>query len=324
MKTWRMNSLLATALTLMFAAAGAVQAADDFPRKPVRIIVPVSPGGQIDSISRLVGGRMADKLGQPVIVENRDGAGSMVGTRFVKSQPADGYTLLSTTTNAMTASVAIDSNAGFDPIRDFTGVGPMIRGPWLMVVGNNQRIKTVQEFIARAKARPEEMSYASGGEGGGSHLAASAFLHRAGLNILHVPYKGNGPARADVIANRVTMTFAAGGAADARSGVLTPLGFSSATRLAAFPDIPTIAEQGLPNYSDYVWFAMFAPAKTPKDAIARLSDAMQRSTREFRERIEKDGNELTPMSPDEFNEFVKRETVEMGKLIAQMGLKKKD
>jgi tripartite-type tricarboxylate transporter receptor subunit TctC len=127
-----------------------------------------------------------------------------------------------------------------------------------------------------------------------------------------------------VIANRVTMTFAAGGAADARSGVLTPLGFSSLTRLAAFPDIPTIAEQDLPNYSDYVWFAMFAPAKTPRDAIMRLSDAMQRSTREFRERIEKDGNELTPMSPDEFNEFVKRETVEMGKLIAQMGLKKKD
>lgn len=324
MKTPGINRTITAVLGLLLAAAGTLQAADDFPRKPVRIIVPVSPGGQIDSISRLVGGRMADKLGQPVIVENRDGAGSMVGTRFVKSQPADGYTLLSTTTNAMTASVAIDSNAGFDPIRDFTGVGPMIRGPWLMVVGNNQRIKTVQEFIARAKARPEEMSYASGGEGGGSHLAASAFLHRAGLNILHVPYKGNGPARADVIANRVTMTFAAGGAADARSGVLTPLGFSSATRLAAFPDIPTIAEQGLPNYSDYVWFAMFAPAKTPRDAIMRLSDAMQRSTREFRERIEKDGNELTPMSPDEFNEFVKRETVEMGKLIAQMGLKKKD
>ena len=324
MRTSSKNGIISSTLGLLLAVAGAVQAADDFPRKPVRIIVPVSPGGQIDSISRLVGGRMADKLGQTVIVENRDGAGSMVGTRFVKSQPADGYTLLSTTTNAMTASVAIDSNAGFDPIRDFTGVGPMIRGPGLRVVGNNQRLKTVAEFIARAKARPEEMSYASGGEGGGSHLAGSAFLHRAGLNILHVPYKGNGPARADVIANRVTMTFAAGGAADARSGVLTPLGFSAVARLAAFPDIPTIAEQGLPNYSDYVWFALFAPAKTPRDAIMRLSDAMQRSTREFRERIEKDGNELTPMSPDEFNEFVKRETVEMGKLIAQMGLKKKD
>jgi len=311
-------------MALAFSAAGAVQAADDFPRKPVRIIVPVPPGGLIDSITRLVGGRMAEKLGQTVIVENRDGAGSLVGTRFVKSQPADGYTLLSTTTNAMTASVAIDSNAGYDTLKDFTGVGPMIRAPWLMVVGNNQRIKTVAEFIARAKARPEEVSFSSGGEGGGSHLAASAFLHRAGLNVLHVPYKGNGPARADVIANRVTMTFAAGGAADARSGVLTPLGFTSAARLAAFPDIPTIAEQGLPNYSDYVWFAMFAPARTPKDAIQRLSDTMQRSTREFRERIEKDGNELIPMSPDEFNEFVKREMVEMAKLIANMGLKKRD
>lgn len=316
------RNLVSLALACVGLGSAAAWAADEFPRKPIRIVVPVSPGGQIDAITRLVGARMADKLGQQVLVENRDGAGSMLGTRLVKAAPADGYTLLSTTTNAMAAAPAIDSNPGFDPVKDFSGIGPMIRAPWLMVVGNGQRIKTVAEFIARAKAKPEEMSYASGGEGGGSHLAGSAFLARAGLNILHVPYKGNGPARADVIANRVTMTFAAGGAGDLRSGVLTPLGFTSAKRLPAFPDVPTIAEQGLPGYSDYVWFCMWAPARTPREVVSRLADTMQRSTGEFRDRIERDGNELIQMTPEEFDEFLKREVVSVGKLIASIGLKK--
>jgi tripartite-type tricarboxylate transporter receptor subunit TctC len=219
-----------------FACATSALAADSFPSKPIRIVVNSSPGGLTDVATRLVGQKMAEKLGQPVIVENRAGADGLLGIRYVKTMPADGYTLLATA-GTIAIQPAVRKDPGYDPVKDFTAIGPIVRSPLLMVVGTNEPDKTLADFMARAKANPEKLSYASAGEGTTTHIGAATFLQKAGLNLLHVPYKGNGAAMADVIGGRVTMIFEAygSGAAKVRAGQLKALGVTSTKRLAAFP-----------------------------------------------------------------------------------------
>ena len=305
----------------------AVEAAETFPVRPVRIIVASDPGATVDIATRIFGQSMAGRLGQSVVVENRGGAAGMVGVRLVKDALSDGYTILATS-NSITARVILDKDSGVDLLKDFTGISQIVRSPYMMVIGAKQPFKSVADFVARVKASPGELSFASGGDGSAGHLAAAKFLDRVGLkagaDMLHVPYKGGGPARIDVIGGRVTVLFTgpASAAGDARSGLVKVLGVTSASRLPAFPDMPTIAEQGLPGYADYVWVALFAPARTPKAVVARLANAIQQSTAELRERFEKDGVEAVSQSPDEFTELLKREMDETAKLVTAIGLKK--
>jgi tripartite-type tricarboxylate transporter receptor subunit TctC len=282
MKTMSMPTIFRQglgAVLIALAGAGSAGAADSFPTRPVRIVVNTAPGGLVDVTTRLVAEKMREKLGQPVIVENRAGGDGLVGLRSVKAAPPDGYTLLSTA-GTIAIQPAVKQDAGYDLVKDFTGVGPMVRSALLMVVGSGQPDKTLADFITRATAYPKAVSYASAGVGTTTHIGAAMFLQQSGLNLMHVPYKGNAAAMPDVMTGRVDMIFEAygSGASKVKEGTLRALGVTSTTRLPALPEVPTIAEQGVTNFSYYLWIGVVAPAGTPKDVVQRLSDALRSAT----------------------------------------------
>jgi tripartite-type tricarboxylate transporter receptor subunit TctC len=322
MKSRIVHALLA--LSTAFVASCAA-AADDFPSRPIRIVVNTAPGGLTDITTRLVAQKMGEKLGQSVIIDNKAGADGLLGIRYVKTQPADGYTLLGTAgTVAIQPAVKLDP--GYDLLKDFTGVGPMVRSPVLLVEGMSQPDETLADFVARAKAKPDQLTYASAGVGTTTHLGAALFLQQAGLKVMHVPYKGNGAAMTDVIAGRVTMIFEAygSGAGKVKSGQLKALAVSSTKRLPGLPDVPTIAEQGVPGYSYYLWLGLVAPAGTPRDALTKLSEALHfaLNSKELKDRMREDGSEPMIMSPDEYTEFLKRDSSQMQKLVDELGIQK--
>ena len=321
MKTRFIHTLLALSMAVGVSAA----AADAYPSRPIRIVVNTAPGGLTDITTRLVAQKMSERLGKPVIIDNKAGGDGLLGIRYVKTQPADGYTLLGAAgTVAIQPEVKLDP--GYDLVKDFTGVGPMVRSPLLLVEGTSQPDKTIADFVARAKAAPDKLTYASAGVGTTTHLGAAQFLQQAGVKAMHVPYKGNGAAMTDVIAGRVTMIFEAygSGASKVKGGQLKALGVSSSNRLPGLPDVPTIAEQGVPGYSYYLWLGLLAPAGTPKDVLAKLSDALHfaLNSRELSDRMREDGAEPMIMSPDEYNDFLKRDVTQMNKLVSSLGIQR--
>lgn len=306
-------------------AANSALAADPFPTKSVRIVVNTAPGGLTDIVTRLIAQKMGDKLGQSVIVDNRAGGDGLLGIRAVKAAPADGYTLLGAAgTVAIQPLVKLDP--GYDLAKDFAGIGPMVRSPLLMVVGASQPDKTLADFISRSKANPNKQSYASAGVGTTTHVGAAMFLQQAGLQLLHVPYKGNGAAMPDVMAGRVDMIFEAygSGASKVKGGQLRALGITSTKRLSGLPDVPTIADAGVPNFSYYLWLGLLAPAGTPKDVVNRLSEALHfaLNSKELKDRFQDDGSEPMLMAPDEFDGFLKREQAQLSKLVTDLGISK--
>ena len=313
------------AAILALSCATAAMAADRFPTKPVRVIVNTAPGGLADMTTRLVTQKMGEDLGQSIIVENRAGGDGLVGIQAVKEAAPDGYTLLATA-GTIAIQPAVKQDPGYDLVKDFTGIGPMIRSPLLMVVGARQPDKTLPEFIARAKASPDKLSYASAGVGTTTHIGAAMFLQQTGLDLLHVPYKGNGAAMPDVMAGRVSLIFEAygSGASKVRDGMLRALGVTSTARLPGLPDVPTIAEQGVPNFSYYLHVGLLAPAGTPQDVVQRLSEALHNalSSKDLSERFRNDGAEVMMMSPNEFDDLLKQDLERMSKLAADLGLSK--
>ncbi|MDF3836717.1 tripartite tricarboxylate transporter substrate binding protein [Cupriavidus basilensis] len=313
----------AVAGIVLFAAA-TVQAQEKFPSRPIRIVVPSAAGGLADIATRMVAQKMGEKLGQPVVVENRPGADTMLGTRYVRSVAADGYTLL-TASGTLVSQLVVKQDPGYD-LKDFAGIGPLVRSPWVMLTGPSQPDKNLSDFIARAKAHPADMSFASNGVGTAPYMAEQMFLQRAGLNLLHIPYKGIATAMPDVISGRVTMIFDAisSSAGYVRSGQLRALGVTSANRLPIFPNVPTIAEQGMPGFRSYVTIGLVARAETPKEIVSKLAAVLQSAlaSKEVREFYEANGAESISASPDEFTEMLKRDHVEFGKLAAQLGIQK--
>ncbi len=327
MKRKSMKALLAQGMATLALAMGTVYASaqDAFPSRPIRIVVNTAPGGLTDIVTRLVAQKMGDKLGQAIIIDNRAGADGLLGIRAVKAAPADGYTLLGAAgTIAIQPAVKLDP--GYELLKDFTGIGPMVRTPVLMVVGNSIPDKTVAEFLARAKANPGKLSYASAGVGTTTHIGAAMFLQQAKVQLLHVPYKGNGAAMPDVIAGRVSMMFESvgSGAGKVKDGVWRTLGVSSTARLPSLPNVPTLAEQGVPGFSYYLWLGLLAPNGTPKEVVQRLSDALRSvlTSKEIVDRFQSDGSEAMVMSSDEFNAFLGREVTQMNKLVTDLALPK--
>ena len=311
---------------LALGAPAPASAADAFPTRPIRILVNTGPGGLVDVTTRLVAERMRETLGQSVIVENRAGGDGLVGIIAAKTANPDGYTLLA---SAATIAIqpAVKLNPGYDLGKDFAGVGPMLRAPYMIVVGSREPDKNLAEFVARAKKSPQKMSYASAGVGTGTHMAAAMFLKQAGVDILHVPYKGNGPAIPDVMAGRVNMIFEAynSGIGKVKDGTLRALGVTSTERLPGLPEVPTIAEQAVPNYSYYVWIGLFAPSATPTEVTARVASALQATlaSEDIKQRFREGGGEAMVMSPEQFNEFVKQDIVRTDKFARELGIEKK-
>jgi tripartite-type tricarboxylate transporter receptor subunit TctC len=315
------RALSAFALTLAFSSVHA----QGFPAKPIRIIVNTAPGGLTDVTTRLVAQKMSERLGQPITVENQAGGGGLLGIRAVKNAAPDGYTLLASAGTIAIQQVLKD-DVGYDIAKDFSPVGPMLRSPLVIVVGAGTPFKSYAELATLAKAQPGKFSYASAGIGTTTHLAAAMWAQQAGLQLLHVPYKGNGAAMPDVMSGRVETIFEAygSGAPKVKDGLLRALAVTSTARLPGLPDVPTLAEAGLPGFNFYLWLGVIAPGGTPKDVVAKLSEALRASigSREIGERLKADGAEAMSMAPEEFSEFLKRDLLHLSKLVKDLEIPK--
>jgi tripartite-type tricarboxylate transporter receptor subunit TctC len=312
--------LLGIALT----AAGAM-AQPGFPNRPIRIVVPLAAGGNLDIVARAVAQGLGERLGQPVLVENRPGASSLVGTQLVARSPADGYTLLAIA-NTFTSVPAIVSAPGYDPIKDFVGVSLTCRIPMVLVVNPSSPARTVRELIDLARAKEGAQSYGSSGNGSTGHIAAEMFSRQARLKMLHVPYKGNAPALTDLMGGQISMLFdqISTSAPHIRSGKVRALGVSTLTRAATLPDVPTIDESGLPGFEDVTFNGLLAPAGTPSAIIERLHAeiATVLVIPELKKRHGDQGIELiASSSAQSFTEYLHAQTKKYATLAREAGIK---
>ena len=273
-------SRIALALLCLVAVVMPV-AAQNYPSRPIRMVVPFSAGGPTDIMARLLGAKLTEAWGQPVVVDNRPGASGMIGADIVAKAPPDGYTLV-LTVGADAITAALYPKMPYDPQHDLKPICLVTNSPFVLVVHPSLPVRSVAELIALARARPGEVTFASGGVGLPSHMAGELLKMRAGIDLLHVPYKGQAPATADVLAGHVPLMFVntMNGMPYIHEGRLHALGVSSPQRIEAAPDIPTIAEAGLPGFDVSTWFAIMAPAATPDAIVRRLADEIARILRQ--------------------------------------------
>ncbi|KQP03663.1 tripartite tricarboxylate transporter substrate binding protein [Pseudorhodoferax sp. Leaf265] len=267
--------ILATLLSAAVLAFAPCAQAESFPDKPVMLVVPFPPGGPTDAMARTIAAEMKDRLGQPVVVENRAGAGGNIGAEYVARAAADGQTLLFGTSGPLAINASLYRKSGYDPIKSFAPVIQVGHLPNILVVHPSVPAQNVKELVAYAKANPGKLSYASSGNGASSHLAGVLFNEKAGTDIQHIPYKGTGPALNDLLGGQVGMSFTDVLTAlpYVKTGKLRALGIATAQRSQALPELPTVAEQGVPGYDVSVFFGIVAPAGTPADRIAKLNKA---------------------------------------------------
>jgi len=309
--------LSATAL-----AATSPVAAQDYPRKQIELVVPFAAGGTTDNISRLIAQRFSDSWSQPVIVNNRPGGGSTIGNNFVAKAAPDGYTLLVTTISfAINAAL---QKLPYDSIKDFAPITELASLPLMLVVHSSVPATNLEEFIALAKSKPGAWDYATAGTGTSPHLAAEMFKATAGVDLVHVPYKGNAEAINALLGGHVKIYFALVPAVlqHVKAGTLRPLAVTTEKRLPYLPDVPTIAELGFPGYEISSWQGMFAPAATPKDVVAKINGELVRmlSTPAVRARISQEGADPVGSTPDAFAERVKSEIAKWTKVIKESGI----
>ena len=269
-------SLLAFSLTAPWALApAAAHAAGTYPDKPIMLVVPFPPGGPTDAMARTLAAEMSTKLGQPMIVDNRAGAGGNIGAEYVARAPADGQTLLFGTSGPLAINASLYRKINYDPTQSFAPVIEIGYLPNILVVNPSVPAKNVKELVAYAKANPGKLNYASSGNGASSHLAGVLFNEKAGVDLQHIPYKGTGPALNDLLGGQVSASFTDVLTAlpYVKAGKLRALGIATAKRSRALPDLPTIAEQGVPGYDVSVFFGIVAPAATPADRVAKLNKA---------------------------------------------------
>ena len=298
---------LALALAL---AASAAPAADWAPKRPVRLIVPFPPGGAVDSVARIIVVGLPERLGQQVVIDNRGGANAIIGSEIVARAPPDGQTLLIVPSgHAITPSVT--KKLPYDGLRDFASVGLVGNGSYVLVVGPSVPAKTIGDFVALAKAKPGQLNYASTGHGNATHLAGELFKVLAGVDVVNVYYKGGGPAMTDVMGGHVSAFFAgvSSSTPHIKAGKLRALGVTTVRRSSALPDVPTIAESGLPGYEVDGWYGLLAPAATPEAVIARLNRDLRQqvSTPETKERLLAVGIEASASTPVEFRDRIARD-----------------
>jgi tripartite-type tricarboxylate transporter receptor subunit TctC len=268
----RLFAVAIASVSLCMAIASSPLSAEEYPARAIMIIVPQPPGGGTDIISRIAGHQLSAQLGQPVVVENRAGAGTVVGTVAAANAAADGYTLLAGLTANMAVNSSLFAKLAYDPIRDFTPVGMMAKYPFVLVVNNDFPAHSVKELIAMAKAKPGVINAASAGNGSGQHLSLELFKLMTGVNITHVPYRGAAAAYTDVMSGRTPVFFdnLSSALGKIKGGQVRALAVTGNQRSALLPDVPTVAEAGVPGYENYVWFGLWAPKKTPAAIVAKL------------------------------------------------------
>jgi tripartite-type tricarboxylate transporter receptor subunit TctC len=311
------------ALALAFFAS-ALAHAQEYPARPIRVIVPFSPGGAVDGPMRLVAQGLGKRLGQSVVVENKPGAGATIGTEIVAKAPADGYTLLlASQTNAISATLY--AKLPFDPIEDFTPITLIGREPGVVVVNPAVPATTLEQFIAYVKERPAQVDFASSGNGSGQHLFAALLASKTGMKMNHIPYKGSGQATTDLLAGVVAMSIpgTAGMVGHIKAGKLRALAVTGAARSPQLPDVPTVMESGVPDYEAYVWMGLLAPKGTPPAIIDRLQREVTAvlAEDEVRRYMAGAGIEIVGSPPSEFGRFFRHEKEQWAKVIRDTGAK---
>ena len=309
---------------LLSIAAPSVAFAQTYPAKPVRIVVAFVPGGADDFHGRLMAQKLGEAFGQQFIVENRGGAGGFVGWEYVaKSQP-DGYTLLMGG-GSLTTIPSLRPTATIDVVRDFTPISLVGSFGLVLVVHPSVPARNVKELIALARKQPGKLNYASSGAGATPHLSAELFKSMANLNIVHIPYKGSTPAYVDLMSGQVDMYFGVMGGAlpHVKGGRVRALGVTTAKRAQALPDVPTIAESGLPGYELSSWYALFGPGGMPRDVVARLNEAVVKTVAspDTRDRLLKAGSEPASSTPEQLGALVRENVAKFGKIIKSAGIK---
>ncbi len=313
---------IAVALSLALAAMAAQ--GQDYPSRPVKIIVPFGAGGPADIYARFLGQRLQGPMGQAFVVENRPGGGSVVGSDAVAKSPADGYTLL-LMSNAHTVNETLFLNKPFQLMRDFVPVAPINYSDLLLVVHPSVPANNLQELIALAKSQPGKMNYASSGPGTPYHMAGELFKSLAGIDVVHVPYKGSDGARVGILGGQVQMMFDAitTMAPNVRAGKLKGFGTSGRARSSVLPETPTLSEAGVPGYESTIWLGLVAPTGTPKAVVERLNAEIRKITgnAEVKAAWDKQGATPLSMSPGEFEQYLREDIAKWAKVIAQAGIK---
>ena len=311
------------AAVLLMVAAGAVHA-QGFPNKPVKIVVPFTAGSATDILGRTIGQKLSEMWGQPVVIDNKPGAGGTIGATLVAKSPPDGYTLL-VHSAAQAVNPAIYPALQYDTEKDFVEVAMLGGQPNVLVVGTATGFKTVADLIAAAKKAPGQLNFGSAGIGSGTHINGEKFKLAAGIDVMHIPYKGTPEALTETMTGRITYFFSPISAAlpNVREGKLVALGVSTAKRASTLPHVPTIAESGLPGFDYNLWVGMFAPAGTPNDIVEKINADVARVVQmaDVRERMAALGAEAMPMTPAEFRKFMREEIAESAKVVKAAGIK---
>jgi tripartite-type tricarboxylate transporter receptor subunit TctC len=316
---WRIAAATACALLTTLAAA------QDYPTKPIRLIVPFAPGGGSDVLARIVGQKLSESLKQPVVVDNKPGAGGNLGTDAVAKAAPDGYTIVLGVVGPISINVSLFDNLPYDPVKDLAPITQAVSVTNLLVVNPALGVNSVAELIALARSKPNSISYASGGTGTAGHLAAELFKSMAGVQMTHVPYRGSGPAINDLIGGQVQVFFDNMPSAlpHARSGRLKALGVTTAKRSSAAPDVPTIAESGLPGFEANNWYGFLTTAGTPKPIIDKLHHEIVRilNMPDVKEKLAAQGAEVIGNTPEEFAQVIRDEIPKWRKVVRESGAK---
>ena len=309
---------------LLLAAATAVQAQQVYPSRPIRFIVPYTPGGLGDSFARSVGEELAKRMGQPVVIDNRPGASQAIGAEATAKAPPDGHTLFMGTQSGLVINTIARKQLPYDPVRDLAPVTMLFTTPLYLVVHPSVPAHSVKELIALARAKPGKLTFASIGSGSSQHLAGEMLRARAKVDIVHVPYKGSSPAMTDLLGGQVDMMFEGGVSSlpHVRSGKLRALATTGRRRADAMPELPTMAEAGVADFEFTVWFALVAPAATPRPIIERLNREVGEvlRTRGLKEKFAPAGIDIAPSTPEELGERIRADFPYYGKLMRDAGI----
>ena len=320
-----MTKLKSFALAITLAAAALPAAAQTFPDHPIRIIVPQPPGGGFDAVARVIADPLQKILGQPVVVENRAGAGTLVGTEYAAKAAPDGYTLLLGGTSNMALNLGLYPKLAYDPVKDFTPVGLVVSWPFMLLTRKDLPYKTVKDIVDAAKAKPGALNFASAGVGSGQHVATAVFAYLAGIKLTHVPYAGAQAAYTDLLGGRVDLFSdnAQTALPQVKGDTVRPIAVTTRKRYASMPDLPTIAESGLSDIDMETWFGLFAPSGTPAPVLAKLAAAVEqaRTNPATVEILNKSGGDMKTIGNDEAKAFVKAEAERWSKLLRDAGIR---
>ena len=326
MNRLKRRALLSSLAILVSATSTPVLAqASGYPNKPVRIVVPFAVGGIADTFGRVIGIKLTEAWGQPVIIENKTGAGGNIGAEVVAKSPPDGYTLVVGNNGTHAVNVNLFKTIPFDPVKDFIPIAHIMEAEGLLVVNPSVKANSVREIVDLARAQPGKLSYASGGLGTTSHLAGELFKSTAKVDIVHVPYKGNSPAIADLLSGQTQLSFATMPTVlpHVKAGKLRAIASIGLARTIALPDVPTVAESGLPGFEVSNWIGLFAPAGTPADIVAKLNAEVQKimQSPDVQKRLEAEGARFIPTTPGQFASFQREELIKWAKIIKDANIK---